>query len=183
MSIIRPRFLPIAVCLAFGLAACGSDSKSTSTDKPVTTAADTTAAPDTTVAPETSATDAPDTSVDNSGGPVDVMLTDSTFGPILTDGEGNTLYMYAPDSAGVPTCTGGCASAWPPYLFNREVVVGDGLQADLFTTVPGNGATQLTYNGHPLYFFGGDSAPGDTNGQGSGGVWFVLDADGNQITA
>lgn len=164
MSSTRLKFVPIAICLAFGLAACGDDAKSTATSTTVAEAIDTTAGP-------------------VEGAPSDVMLSDSTFGPILTDGAGNTLYMYAPDSPDAATCNIGCSGAWPPYFFDGTPSVGEGLNLDLFTTVPSEGGSQLAYNGHPLYFFGGDSGPGDTNGQGSGGLWFVLDAEGNQISA
>lgn len=185
MSVLRSKFTAIGLLAVIGLAACGDDSKgtndaATSADDggynygPATTVADTEAT-DTTAA------------TDTTGGVAvvlaDVTLTDSTFGPILSDGDGNTLYMYAPDTPDAATCTGGCAGAWPPFLFEGTPTVGEGLSGDLFTTVPGEGGSQLAYNGHPLYFFAGDTAPGDTNGQGSGGVWFVLDADGNQITA
>ena len=186
----RLKFAPIAICLAFGLAACGDDAKTDST----TGASDTTAASetsatdavDTTVddSTDTSATDAPDISVDDSGEGGDVILTETTFGLVLSDAEGNILYMYAPDGTDTPTCTGGCASAWPAFVTEEDHGhVGDGVNEDLLKVVDGPNGTQFSYNGHPLYFFAGDSAPGDTNGQGSGGVWFILDAEGNQITA
>ncbi len=168
MSRFRSKFAAIGLLAVIGLAACGDggsgggggyDYGSPDTEATATTTGSVTIAP------------------------ADVMLADSSFGQILVDGDGNTLYMYAPDSPDAATCTGGCASAWPPYLFDGVPSVGEGLSGDLFTTVPGEGGSQLAYNGHPLYHFSGDSAPGDTNGQGSGGVWFILDADGNQITA
>ena len=171
MSLSRSKFAAIGLLAVFGLAACGDDNKSYND---AATTADT-IAPDT-IAPDT-------TTGDVTIAPADVTLTESTFGPILSDGDGNTLYMYAPDTPDAATCTGGCAGAWPPFLFEGTPSVGEGLSGDLFTTVPGEGGSQLAYNGHPLYRFAGDSAPGDTNGQGSGGVWFILDADGNQITA
>ena len=178
MSVLRSKFTAMGLVVVIGLAACGDDNKST---YDVTTDADSGGYD---YGSNTTAAEATDTTT---GGvtiaPADVMLTQSTFGPILSDGAGNTLYMYTPDSPDAATCTGGCAGAWPPFLFNGAPRVGEGLSGDLFTTVPGEGGSQLAYNGHPLYHFGGDSAPGDTNGQGSGGVWFILDADGNQVTA
>ncbi|CAN5474461.1 lipoprotein [soil metagenome] len=169
MYLSRSKFTAITLLAVVGLAACG-DTNGGGYDygSPPTDAATTVAVSDTPTGGIAS---------------VDVTLTDSTFGPIVSDGGGNTLYMYAPDSPAAATCTGGCAGAWPPFLFDGAPSVGDGLAGDLFTTVPGEGGTQLAYNGHPLYHFAGDSAPGDTNGQGSGGVWFILNADGNQITA
>ena len=74
----------------------------------------------------------------------------------------------------------GQAKAWPPLT--GEASAGDGVDAGLIGTAehPESG-TQVTYNGWPLYYFAGDSAPGDTNGQGQGGVWYVIDATGNPI--
>lgn len=185
MSTTRTKFIPIIICIAFGLAACGGDGEST--DDTVTTVADTTAPTDT-AAPETSATDAPDTSatdatdttVDDSGGEADdVMLADSDLGQILVDAAGMTLYIFANDPPDTATCTGGCAGTWPPLLTDDDHAhVGDGLDDGMFTVVAG----QLSFNGHPLYYYSGDSAPGDANGQGVGGVWFVVGADGNAIT-
>ncbi|MEQ1874749.1 MAG: hypothetical protein ABL953_13625 [Ilumatobacteraceae bacterium] len=189
MSAIRSKFAPIVVCLAFGLAACGDDSKSS--DDTVTTVADTTGATDTTApetsatdAPETSATDATDTSVDHSGDESDdVMLADSSLGQILVDANGMTLYLFANDPVDTATCTGGCAGAWPPFLADDDHIhAGEGLDDDLFTLVAGEGGQQWSFNGHPLYYYASDAAPGDVTGQGVGGVWFVLDADGNAIT-
>ena len=196
MSTLRLKFAPIAVCLAFGLAACGDDSSSTTDEvtTPVddgdgggydygsdTTVADST---DTSDATETSATDASDTSVAESGdGSDDVILADSSLGQILVDPAGMTLYLFASDPPDTVTCTGGCAGTWPALLTDDDQAhVGDGLDDDLFTVVNGDNGAQLSVNGHPLYYYAGDSAPGDTNGQGVGGVWFVVDAEGNAIT-
>jgi predicted lipoprotein with Yx(FWY)xxD motif len=97
---------------------------------------------------------------------------------ILTDAQGKTLYYFKPDTATTVACTGGCTSNWPPLTFS-----GSGSPTGA-TSVPGklavlqgaNGA-QVTYNGHPLYTFAADTAPGQTNGQGKGGVWFVVTPD------
>ena len=180
MSTLHWKFAPIAICLAFGFAACGDNSSSSYGNDATTASYD----DDDSGYHYGTPTTVADTVTDGiTIAASDVMLSDSGLGTILTDGDGNTLYMYAPDSPDAATCTGGCASTWPPYLFDGVPSVGEGLSGDLFTTVPGEGGSQLAYNGHPLYHFTGDSAPGDTNGQGSGGVWFVLDADGNQIPA
>ncbi len=161
MSTTRLKFAPIVVCLAFGLAACGDDSKSTDTSV------------------DNSDTTVPEVAVSAS----DVQLADSSFGQIVVDGDGNTLYLFTSDSAGTVTCTGGCAGAWPGLAPHGTELVIDGPDDSLFSIVTGaDGGPQVAFNGHPLYLFGGDSAPGDTNGQGSGGVWFVVDADGNAIT-
>lgn len=109
-----------------------------------------------------------------------IKVASTNLGEILVDGKGRTLYLYTPDGENIDTsqCSGGCASAWPP-LTAKKATVGKGLDAS-FVTV--NGSKQVAYNNHLLYRFGGDSAKGDTNGQGAGDVWFVVGADGSPIT-
>jgi predicted lipoprotein with Yx(FWY)xxD motif len=114
-----------------------------------------------------------------------VLVADSDLGQILTAASGMTVYLFMPDAQGAPTCTDSCAQAWPPLTVDDAGPVsgGDGVDASLLDTVEHPAAgSQVTYNGWPLYFFSGDSAAGDTNGQGQGGVWFVLDPDGNAIS-
>ncbi len=99
---------------------------------------------------------------------------------MLGDAEGYTVYLFMPDEQGDSTCYDECESNWP---FVAEVAdVGDGLDAALLgTTERTTGETQATYNGWPLYSFSGDATPGDTNGQGVGGIWFAIDASGAAI--
>lgn len=101
-----------------------------------------------------------------------IKIASSDLGDILVDGKGRTLYLYTPDGSNIDEsqCTGGCASAWPP-LTAKKARVGKGLDASLVTV---NGSGQVAYNNQLLYRYGGDSAKGDTNGQGVGGVWFVV---------
>ncbi|MBI4884189.1 MAG: hypothetical protein HY826_09060 [Actinobacteria bacterium] len=194
MSVTRLKFAVIGLCAAVGLAACGDDGTDYSSNDGAGNDAATTTdygrgeAATTTVeyagdypVPVT-ASAASDTSVADSAGGFDVALADSDLGQILVDGAGNTLYLFTSDSAGTVTCTGGCAGAWPGLAADDELTVGDGLDDSMFSTVAGDSGPQLAFNGHPLYHFSGDSAAGDTNGQGSGGVWFVVGADGNAIT-
>ena len=99
------------------------------------------------------------------------MLADTGLGTGLVAANGMTLYMFMPDAQGDPTCTADCAQAWPPLTVDdgAEVTAGDGVDAALLgTATHPEAGTQVTYNGWPLYYFSGDSAPGDTNGQGSG---------------
>jgi predicted lipoprotein with Yx(FWY)xxD motif len=111
-----------------------------------------------------------------------VELADSSLGMILVDTEGRTLYGFAPDSDGQPTCYDACATNWPPYLGTDAAVVGDGLDQAALTPVDRtDGTTQLAFGGWPLYHFANDSAAGDTNGQGVGDVWYVIGADGEFI--
>ncbi|MGH9234264.1 MAG: SCO0930 family lipoprotein [Acidimicrobiales bacterium] len=113
---------------------------------------------------------------------VSAQVADSPLGQILVDGEGNTLYGFTNDADGVPTCTADCAGTWPAHLIEGDPALGEGLDPAVFTVVDGaEGGTQLKAGKWPLYRFSGDSAPGDVNGQGSGGVWFVVAADGSLI--
>jgi predicted lipoprotein with Yx(FWY)xxD motif len=89
-----------------------------------------------------------------------------------------TIYGFTNDSGGTSTCDDGCAEAWPPVLIDGETLPA-GLDADVFSVIERSDETyQLKAGDWPLYTFSGDSAPGDTNGQGTGGVWFVATADG-----
>lgn len=98
------------------------------------------------------------------------------LGDFLVATNGKTLYMFANDEPGVSNCSGDCAAAWPPYMVSESVtlVAGTGIEGELATIEREDGALQVTYNGMPLYFWQDDSAPGDTNGQGIGDVWFVV---------
>lgn len=107
-------------------------------------------------------------------------LSDSSLGEIVTTSAGDTLYLFIPDGQGESACYDACAANWPPLI--AEVVAGDGIDADLIGSVERTDTgTQVTYNGWPLYYFGGDNAAGDTNGQGLNGVWYVVDASGDAI--
>ena len=109
---------------------------------------------------------------------------ESALGDTLVDESGLTLYVFTNDTPGASVCTEGCAEAWPPVIVPGEIVVGDGLDEALFTTIDrGNGEMQLAVDGRPLYRFSGDAATGDANGQGVGEVWFVAAPDGSGIEA
>jgi predicted lipoprotein with Yx(FWY)xxD motif len=105
----------------------------------------------------------------------------SSYGAILTDSSGRTLYLYTPDEGkGSPQCTsaGGCAAAWPPLEASGTPRAGGGVQQGLLGTEDG----QVTYDGHPLYYYAGDSSPGETSGQGLGGIWFVVSTAGAAVS-
>jgi predicted lipoprotein with Yx(FWY)xxD motif len=110
-----------------------------------------------------------------------VLVANSDLGEILTDAEGNTIYFFANDSEDTSTCAGDCAANWPPVPTEGSPTAGEGVDAELGTTEATDGTTMLTVNGFPAYYFAGDSAPGDTNGQGVGDVWWVFGADGEPI--
>jgi predicted lipoprotein with Yx(FWY)xxD motif len=109
-----------------------------------------------------------------------VAVADSDLGAILTDGDGNTLYLLTGDNQGDSTCYDDCAANWPPL--NAPATAGDGADdALLGATERDDGSMQATYNDWPLYYFAGDEQAGDVNGQGVGGVWFVLDDAGEPV--
>ena len=112
------------------------------------------------------------------GGTVDA--ASSSLGKILVAKNGMTLYMFASDQNGKSSCSGPCAQYWPPYTGTPKA--GAGLDASLLgTTMRSDGKTQVTYDGHPLYTYAGDSSPGATNGQGQntfGALWWVVAPNG-----
>ena len=114
----------------------------------------------------------------SSGSGLDAVLratTNSTLGPIVVDGAGRTLYRFDNDSASPPAsnCEGACAKLWPPVLVGTQISL-TGVNRSLLGTIKrADGTVQLTLHGWPLYRYAGDSAPGDVNGEGVGGVWFA----------
>jgi len=114
-----------------------------------------------------------------------VDLHPSSLGQILVDAQGRTLYLFEADTSGKSNCSGPCATAWPPLLSNGTPQAATGASAALVgTTTGGDGSTQVTYAGHPLYYFVGDKAAGDTTGQDIdqfGAKWYVLAKDGKKI--
>ena len=121
------------------------------------------------------------------GSSATVSVADTGLGKILVDSQGKTLYLFAQDTGTKSTCTGACATAWPPLRTSGKPTVGGGAEESLIGTTPRtDGKPQVTYDGHPLYGYQGDSKPGDTNGQGIdafGAPWYVLSSTGNEITA
>jgi predicted lipoprotein with Yx(FWY)xxD motif len=130
------------------------------------------------------ASESPSSGGGGGGGETEVEAEDSSLGTILVDSKGNTLYVFLQDTGDTSTCTGDCAASWPALIAKGEVKAGGGGGVDeslLGTSARDDGTMQVTYNGHPLYFFSGDQAPGDTNGQGIGDVWFVVSPAGDAI--
>ncbi len=115
-----------------------------------------------------------------------VSLRKTPLGTILVSSKGLTLYLWLKDKGGKSVCFGACATVWPPLTVSGKPTAGPGVSAAKLTTVarPG-GVKQVVYNGHPLYLYQADTAPGSTTGQGSpsfGAPWYVLAASGNAIT-
>ena len=92
-----------------------------------------------------------------------------SFGMVLTGPNGKTLYTHAGDSATSSTCTGGCATAWPPLPTTGQPSAGAGVTGQLGTLIRADGTTQVTYDGLPLYYWEGDTKPGDLTGNGVDG--------------
>ena len=200
--------LIIAVIVGLTLASCGSSSKTgapttaapaattaapaattATTTAPAVTSAPTVAPTEATTAP-TEATTAPTEASTNSstvaggstaaGTSVSVKIADTALGKIIVEADGTTLYMFSKDTKGASNCTGGCASAWPPLI--GTPTNGAGVDAgDVSTITRPDGTKQVTFYGFPLYTFKGDAKPGDTNGQGEGGVWYVVDSSGTPV--
>jgi predicted lipoprotein with Yx(FWY)xxD motif len=107
-------------------------------------------------------------------------------GSFLTNSSGRAVYLWAADSMNKSACSGACAGAWPPVTSMGKVTAANGAKAaDLGTITRSDGTTQVTYLGHPLYYFAGDSGPGQTNGQGSdsfGAKWWLVTPAGGKIT-
>lgn len=109
-------------------------------------------------------------------GPATVLTrTDPALGTYLTDATGMTLYRYAKDTTqGRSRCTGRCAQNWPPFSASPPLTLPDGVPGTLTSFARSDGVVQIAYDGIPLYRFARDRKPGDTKGQGSGGVWTVV---------
>lgn len=162
--------------IALGASACSSGSSSAP-------------APPASSAPATSSSSPAPSSqpAGPSGGSAGAVVAahDSKLGMILTDSQGRTLYLFEKDTSTMSNCEGACASAWPPLTTNGAPQAGSGVSAaQLGTTTRADHSIEVTFNGHPLYYFSGDHSPGDANGQGStafGAGWYVLNPTGNKI--
>ncbi len=110
----------------------------------------------------------------------------SSYGRILFDGRGRTLYLFTHDAGAKSRCHGACASAWPPFLTRgRPRAAGGGVSQSLLgTTRRSDGGTQVTYAGHPLYHYVGDTRPGQVLCQAVleyGGYWYVVKPGGAPV--
>jgi predicted lipoprotein with Yx(FWY)xxD motif len=107
-------------------------------------------------------------------------------GTFLVDAKGRTLYLWVADKGSKSTCSGACAQAWPPLTTTGKPQAGSGVEASLLgTTKRSDGTLEVTYAGHPLYYFAGDATPGQTTGQGNegfGAYWWVVAPDGKAIS-
>src|SRR5512142_1860445 len=148
--------VPATLVAAVAVTACGSSGTSSTS----TSSAPATSASSATVAPTVPAT---------------VNTTTGPLGTYLTSVNGRTLYLFGQDTGTTSTCVGTCAATWPPLLTKGDPkAAGQAQLAKLGTTARSGGTTQVTYAGHPVYLFSGDTARGQTKGQGLnafGGLW------------
>ncbi|QYG94760.1 hypothetical protein HC251_21535 [Iamia sp. SCSIO 61187] len=183
MAPSRSRIVGAAlVAVVLLLAACSDDDEPTATGDGGS-ATETTASADDAADPYGAASDdgTETTEASDPAAEPTVAVAESDLGPIVVDGQGVTLYLFTNDTQGEPsTCTEGCAATWP--ALTGPVAAGEGVDEALIGTVANpDGTEQATYDGWPLYYYAQDGGPGDTNGQGVGGVWWVLDAAGEAI--
>jgi predicted lipoprotein with Yx(FWY)xxD motif len=173
-----PRFAVLAVAaLVLGIAAAGCGGNSSSSATPA------------------SGTNASSGSSGSSGGygygggggsssasAVTLKAVSSPLGTILVDQDGKTLYLFEADSQNKSNCSGGCLSLWPPVMAKGTATAGSGVTAGMIGTA--TGSSQVTYAGHPLYWFSGDTKAGDTNGEGLddfGGEWYAISPAGTAV--
>ncbi|MGH9166430.1 MAG: COG4315 family predicted lipoprotein [Acidimicrobiia bacterium] len=112
-----------------------------------------------------------------------VATAQTALGEVLVTGEGMTLYLFAVDGGTESSCYDECAQTWPPLLTEGTPQAQGTADPSLFgTTTREDGSTQVTYGGHPLYLYAQDSDPGDTNGQGVDGIWWVVSPGGEGVS-
>ena len=162
---LRPRAALTAAVLGVALfvAACGSSSSSSS--------------------PSSSA---PATASNAAATGIKISTAKGSGGVYLTGASGRALYLWMADTGDKSSCSGACAKAWPPLLTKAMPTVASGATAsDLGTTTRSDGTKQVTYKGHPLYYFIGDRSAGSATGQGSdefGAKWWLVTPSGSAIT-
>ncbi|MDX6222639.1 MAG: hypothetical protein QOD91_1693 [Frankiales bacterium] len=173
----RAGLIPLAA-MAFLAAACGSSSSSGAAGNPATSSATGAASAAATAAAAASG------SAGSTAAAVTIATKTGSLGTYLVDQAGRTLYLWVADTGSTSTCSGSCAKYWPP-LTGTATPAGSASKAALATSTRSDGSKQVTYDGHPLYYFAGDKSPGDTTGQGSaafGAKWWVVGVDGKAIT-
>jgi predicted lipoprotein with Yx(FWY)xxD motif len=115
-----------------------------------------------------------------------IKVEDSRYGPVLFDGKGRSIYLFTKEKGSRSRCYGDCAAAWPPVLTRAKPRAGRGVDASkLGRTRRGGGRRQVTYGGHPLYYYVADTAPGEITCQDVfefGGTWYLVGPDGSAVT-
>jgi len=160
---------------AIAVAGCGSASNSKSS----------TAAVAAQPAPSSSTTSSSSSSASDASAEM-ISTAKGSAGTYLTGDNGRAVYLWVADSGGKSACSGTCAKYWPPVETKGKPTAGSGVKAsDLGTITRSDGSEQVTYHGHPLYYFLVDKSPGQTKGQGNNGFgakWWLVAPSGNAIT-
>jgi len=122
-----------------------------------------------------------------SGSAMVIKTSSGAAGQFLTDGSGRAVYLWMKDGKNQSACSGACTGVWPPVMTNGTVTASGGAVAsDLGTITRSDGGTQVTYDGHPLYYYTGDTGAGQQNGQGNDGFgakWWIVAPSGASITS
>jgi predicted lipoprotein with Yx(FWY)xxD motif len=164
----------IALGVALLAAACASSSSSSSSS--AAAAAGSTS----------SASSAPASASAAAAGATVITTRSGSDGTFLASGTGRTIYLWEADSMNKSTCSASCAKYWPPVTATGTVTASGGAMASDLSTITGaDGSKQVTYKGHPLYYFTGDTSAGQTTGQGSDGFgakWWLVSPSGTAIT-
>jgi predicted lipoprotein with Yx(FWY)xxD motif len=169
------RLLAIAgILVSLALTACGGDDGSTTT-RSAQGAGDGSAAAD---------RKSSGRAQNEAGSGTKVVVADSQYGPVLFDSTQQAIYLFDRETSDASRCYGACAEAWPPVLTDGEPVGGDGVATELLgTTQRDDGSTQVTYDGHPLYYYVHDP-PGELLCHGVdefGGLWLAVDPTGKAV--
>lgn len=169
--------VPATVSVALILAACQAGSASSSASASASAAESASASASESASASASASAA--------GAAVEITVVDTDAGQALAGKDEMTLYTFDNDSAGVSACSGGCAENWPPLVVadDSDVTAGEGVTGEIDTITRDDGSLQVTYNGQPLYYFAADQAPGDSTGDGVGGVWHIATAEAGAASA
>ena len=117
--------------------------------------------------------------------PPTLMVRSSSWGKILETGKGQTVYLWAKDKKNKVTCSGPCLKVWPLVTVSGKPRAGSGVNAKLLGTLKVKGATEVTYDGHPLYLFISDTKAGVISGEGNtsfGAPWWLVSPSGSAIT-
>lgn len=159
MSISRITVAGFALASALALAGCGSGSGSSNSGSGSQAGSPAPAVMDTST----------------------IKVSSSPLGNILTDGSGRTLYLFTEDGKNTNSmnCDAACIRLWPHM--EGKPHAGKGAQASLIGATKGGGKAQVTYAGHPLYYYANDRASGDVKGQGIDKIWYVMNAKGTAI--
>lgn len=129
------------------------------------------------------ATTAPATNAPAGGGLTLAVSTSAALGMYVAGKDGMSLYVFEADTGSTSTCTGDCAGTWPPLTVASasDVTAGAGVTGAIGTTARADGTTQVTINGHPVYYYSGDNKAGDTNGQGKFNKWYLVSPAGEAV--